>query len=175
MLSKYTVTYGLHIMFWPALVMCVCVCMCVCDILLQRFIAVSWIERTLAWHMTKVGQKHTFICLYGVHAVFLAGKSPYIRSYTVYIYGSGQPYTWHPTRNVHNISVFRCEPATLHVMYIVSAFLAVSQPPNTWCTLFQYFTDASRPWPVDLHFDQLQCDNCNVTLFLYSSCKPARV
>ena len=30
--------------------------------------------------------------IYGVHTVFLAGKSPYIRSYTVYIYGSGQPY-----------------------------------------------------------------------------------
>jgi hypothetical protein len=30
--------------------------------------------------------------IYSVHAVFLAGKSPYIGSYTVQIYGSGQPY-----------------------------------------------------------------------------------
>jgi len=29
-----------------------------------------------------------------MYTVFLAGKSPYIRSYTVYIYGSGQPYTY---------------------------------------------------------------------------------
>ena len=31
--------------------------------------------------------------VYGVCMVFLAGKSPNIRSYTVIIYGSGQPYT----------------------------------------------------------------------------------
>ena len=30
--------------------------------------------------------------MYGVYTVFLAGKSPKIRSYTMYIYGSGQPY-----------------------------------------------------------------------------------
>ena len=29
--------------------------------------------------------------LYGVYTVILAGKSPKIRSYMVYIYGSGQP------------------------------------------------------------------------------------
>jgi len=40
----------------------------------------------------RVGQNHTFIGIYSVHTVFLAGKSPYIRSYTVHIYGSGQPY-----------------------------------------------------------------------------------
>jgi len=31
------------------------------------------------------------IYIYGVYTVFLAGKSLYIRSYTVHIYGSGQP------------------------------------------------------------------------------------
>jgi len=30
--------------------------------------------------------------IYGVYTVILTGKSPNIRSYTVYIYGSGQPY-----------------------------------------------------------------------------------
>jgi len=30
-------------------------------------------------------------CIYGIFAVFLTGTSPNIRSYTVYIYGSGQP------------------------------------------------------------------------------------
>jgi hypothetical protein len=39
----------------------------------------------------RVGQNHTFIGIYGVHMVFLAGKSPYIRSYMVQIFGSGQP------------------------------------------------------------------------------------
>jgi hypothetical protein len=32
------------------------------------------------------------ICIYGVYTAFLAGKSPNIRSYTVHIYGFGQPY-----------------------------------------------------------------------------------
>ena len=44
-------------------------------------------------YMFRVGQNHTFIGIYGVHTEFLAGKSSYIRSYTVHIYGSGQPYT----------------------------------------------------------------------------------
>ena len=42
--------------------------------------------------MNRVGQNHTLIGIYGVHTVFLAGKSPYIRSYTVQIYNYGQPY-----------------------------------------------------------------------------------
>jgi len=42
----------------------------------------------------RVGQNHTFIGIYGVYTVILAGKSPYIRSYTVCIYGSGQPYVY---------------------------------------------------------------------------------
>jgi len=33
----------------------------------------------------RVGQNHTFIGIYGVHTVFLAGKPPCIRSYTVQI------------------------------------------------------------------------------------------
>jgi len=50
-------------------------------------------HRHVGMHMIKVGQNHTFIGIYGVHTVFLAGKPPYIRSYMVQIYGSGQPYT----------------------------------------------------------------------------------
>ena len=36
---------------------------------------------------------------YGVYTVVLAGNSPYIRSYTVYIYGSGQLYKFHSADN----------------------------------------------------------------------------
>ena len=32
--------------------------------------------------------------IYGVYTVILAGKSPNIRSYTEYIYSSGQPYIY---------------------------------------------------------------------------------
>jgi acyl-[acyl carrier protein]--UDP-N-acetylglucosamine O-acyltransferase len=42
--------------------------------------------------MSRVGQNHIIIRIYGVHTIFLAGKSAYIRSYTVCIYSSGQPY-----------------------------------------------------------------------------------
>jgi hypothetical protein len=41
--------------------------------------------------MGRVGQNHACIGIYGVYTVFLAGKLPYIRSYTVCIYGCGQP------------------------------------------------------------------------------------
>jgi hypothetical protein len=44
-------------------------------------------------HKCRVGQNQTFIGIYSLYTDFLAGKSPYIRSYTVCIYGSGQPYT----------------------------------------------------------------------------------
>ena len=37
---------------------------------------------------------YIYIYIYGVYTVYLAGKSPYIRSYTVCIYGSGQPYLY---------------------------------------------------------------------------------
>jgi len=42
----------------------------------------------------RAGQNHTFVGTYGVYTVFLAGKAPYIRPYTVWIYGSGQPYPY---------------------------------------------------------------------------------
>jgi len=41
--------------------------------------------------MRRVGQNHIYVCKYGACTVFLAGKLPYIRPYTVCIYGSGQP------------------------------------------------------------------------------------
>jgi hypothetical protein len=57
-----------------------------------------------AWHIekkdgkqwllvAKVGHNHTHVRIYGVYMVFLIGELPYIRSYTVYIHGSGQPYS----------------------------------------------------------------------------------
>jgi len=47
-------------------------------------------------HCTYVGLART-IYIHGVYTIFLAGKSPNIRSYTVYIYGSGQPYAYTKT------------------------------------------------------------------------------
>jgi len=44
-------------------------------------------------HCWCVGLARTiYIYIYGVYTVFLTGKSPNIRSYTVYLYGSSQPY-----------------------------------------------------------------------------------
>ena len=53
-------------------------------------------------YVCRVGQNHTFISIHGVYTVLLAGKSPIIRSYTVYIYGSGQPYTHDTDLLEHN-------------------------------------------------------------------------
>ena len=36
-------------------------------------------------NINRVGQNHTFLGTNGVHTVFLAGESPYIRSYGAYI------------------------------------------------------------------------------------------
>jgi hypothetical protein len=41
--------------------------------------------------------------MYGVYTVFLAGKSPNIRSYMVYTYGSGQPYSYTRAGGVRSI------------------------------------------------------------------------
>jgi len=62
------------------------VLLCNCDKSAFADACVMWCS------MCRVGQHHTFIGIYGVHTVFLAGKSPYLRLYTVHIYGSGQPY-----------------------------------------------------------------------------------
>ena len=44
------------------------------------------------WLRFRVGPNHTFLGINGVRTVLLAGNSPYIRSYTVQIHGSGQTY-----------------------------------------------------------------------------------
>jgi hypothetical protein len=46
---------------------------------------------TYGVYICRVGQNHTFIGMYGVYTVFLARKSPYIRSYTVQIYVLANP------------------------------------------------------------------------------------
>jgi len=67
-------------------VLCVCVCVCVCfythAATTMQYLCLRFIE-------IFVGPEPYVYCVY---AVCLAGKSPNIRSYTVHIYGSGQPY-----------------------------------------------------------------------------------
>jgi len=77
---------------------CVCVCarVCVCCACIHTFVfmkhAQCHIPRLLTLTNTCLGWAKT-IYIHGVYTVILAGKSPNIRSHTVYIYGSGQPYT----------------------------------------------------------------------------------
>jgi len=67
-------------------------------------------------------QKHTClrlaktIYIYGLYAVYLAGISPIIRSYSVYIYGFGQPYTCFRSGsdNKGRPNVAGCKPAHKH-------------------------------------------------------------
>ena len=67
---------------------------------------------------------HTYyIRTYGVYTVYLTGKSPYIQSYTVYIYGSGQPYT------CFTVTVFThaAQAYCVQTCYTVTVFTHVSQ------------------------------------------------
>ena len=72
-------------------------------------------------------QHHTFIGIYGVYTVFLAGKSPspYIRSYTVCIHGSGQLYTCAYLEQHH----------TLTGIYGVYTVFLAGKSPRFWPTL----------------------------------------
>ena len=56
----------------------------------------------------RVGQNHTCIGKYGVCPVFLAGKSPFILSYTVRLYGSGQPVNNAPKKAWSMVKVPEC-------------------------------------------------------------------
>jgi hypothetical protein len=68
----------------------VCVCVCVCAYFRVRVACLLYVQTSVCG-ISRVGQNHTFIGIYGEHTVFLAGKLPYIRSYTVQMYGHGQP------------------------------------------------------------------------------------
>jgi len=63
--------------------------------------------------ISRVGQNHIYI--YGVYTAFLAGKSPNIRSCTVHIYGSGQPYAF--LISSHNAVAFTLEQTVRHKTY----------------------------------------------------------
>jgi len=58
----------------------------------------------LAGRKRRVGQNHTYTCIYGVHKAFQAGESPYMQSFTVCIHGSGQPYNKQQT--VHTARLY---------------------------------------------------------------------
>ena len=46
---------------------------------------------TTSQAVCRVCQNHTYICIYCVYMVFFTGTLLCTRSYTVYMYGSGQP------------------------------------------------------------------------------------
>jgi len=54
--------------------------------------------------MSRASQNHKCIGICSVYMVLLAGKSPYIQSYTVCIYDSGQSYLWAFTSLVREVS-----------------------------------------------------------------------
>jgi len=87
--------YTVYIWFWPTLI--ICLPRLTLATQLPHAHTHTSIGTTLHTHttlrITRVGQNH--ICtvyIYGVYTVLLAGKSPKIRSYTVYLYDSGHPY-----------------------------------------------------------------------------------
>jgi len=66
--------------------------------------------------MFRVGQNHTYIRMYSVYTVLLAGSLPHIRSYTVCIYGTlSREITIHNTYG-HIRCAFTFWP-TLHMLH----------------------------------------------------------
>jgi hypothetical protein len=83
----------------------------------------------------RLGLARTII--YGVYTVFLAGISPNIRSYTVYIYGSGQPYTYTiPRVGQNHISIYG----------VYTVFLAEKSPHIRSYTVYIY--GSGQPYDI---------------------------
>jgi hypothetical protein len=61
-----------------------------CKLLTVQDVALYFLKLHLYTCITRVGQNHNYTVY--LHTVFSAGKSPDIRSHTVHIFGSGQPY-----------------------------------------------------------------------------------
>jgi len=74
-ITKYTVINGVYIRLWPTLP------------IQHLHVGCCWSKEA---HMFVAGLAKT-IYIYGAFTVVLAGKSPDLRSDTVYIYASGQP------------------------------------------------------------------------------------
>ena len=72
-ITKSTAIYGVYIRFWPSLEVCK-----------------GGLDDRGMHPVRFVGLART-IYINGVCTVFLEGKSPKVRPYTVYLYGSGQP------------------------------------------------------------------------------------
>ena len=66
-----------------------------------------------------------YTVIYGVFTIFLAGKSPNIRAYTVYIYGSGQPNMYMICMLLH---------ATVH-MFLWICMCLLFRSRNVWLAL----------------------------------------
>jgi hypothetical protein len=111
-------------------------------------------------HMCRVGQNHTFIGMYGVYTVFLAGKPPYIRSYTVQIYGSGQPYTYAQCTNVCLCGIITgkcpcthtsCMSLYTHIMYVPVHTHHVCPCTHTPCMRASMVLANTLPAPYRVH------------------------
>jgi hypothetical protein len=91
--------YGVYVQFWPTLrIWCVRPVVCSnqpgCSGLLElqlRILESARVDATM--HTSRVGQNHTYLRIHGKYTVFLAGRTPFVRSYTEHMYASGQPYT----------------------------------------------------------------------------------
>jgi hypothetical protein len=58
-----------------------------------------------------------YVYIYSAYTVFLTGKSPNIRSYTIHIYGSGQPYR----SPMHGINSVGCIPVSQYAWTVREA------------------------------------------------------
>jgi hypothetical protein len=94
--TKYAVIYGVYIRyFWQGNHQIYGRIRCVYTLIWQK---ITKYAVTYGVYKHYVWQNNHQICghIRCVYTVFLAGKSPNIRSDTAHMYGSGQPYTYYP-------------------------------------------------------------------------------
>jgi len=113
-------------------VCCVCVFMCacvwwsLCVYVCGQATGPHWWTTTLkGLYLGLARTIFIYMCLYGIlyvyiysaYTVFLTGKSPNIRSYTIHIYGSGQPYR----SPMHGINSVGCIPVSQYAWTVREA------------------------------------------------------
>ena len=94
---------------------------------------------TTPWALCRVGLNHTFI---GVFTILLARKLPYIRSYMVQIYVSGQPNAYLWPLSIHSHSAYMAIQHT----YLWQLIILMAHSAYLWRILM-----AAYLWPLSIH------------------------
>ena len=104
-------------------------------------------------YIPRVGQNHTYIRIYGVFMVFLAGKSLYIWPYTVHIYSYGQLYIPYACTYILSMHVLIYCTVCMHVLTCVlckhvAEARTCSISPASWDTSASGIQGNTNAYPI---------------------------